>query len=129
MINRNDELFHRRDVLRGSVAAVIGLLAPWSMEARAQPVPSRIRREVHDPQAAPMLELYKRAVRMMRALPPWDSKSWWFQANIHWLPFADDPQGCYEIGCFSSEEVLGSIRSSPFEEQEVGGLARASQRE
>ena len=102
MINRNDELFHRRDVLRGSLAAVIGLLAPWSMEARAQPVPSRIRREVHDPQAAPMLELYKRAVRMMRALPPWDSKSWWFQANIHWLPFADDPQGCYEIGCFSS---------------------------
>ena len=94
-------LFLRRDVLRGSLAAGIGLLAPWSMAARAQPVASRIRREVHDPQAASMLELYKSAVRMMRALPPWDPSSWWFQANIHWLPFADDPQGCYEIGCFS----------------------------
>jgi tyrosinase len=70
------------------------------MAARAQPV-SRIRREVHDPQAAPMLELYKSAVRMMRALPAWDPTSWWFQANIHWLPFDDDPQGCYEAGCFS----------------------------
>jgi tyrosinase len=102
MISRNDEHFYRRDVLRGSLAAMIGLLAPWRMEAWAQPEPSRIRREVHDPQAAPMLDLYKRAVRMMRALPPWDPKSWWFQANIHWLPFANDPQGCYEIGCFSS---------------------------
>jgi tyrosinase len=101
MDRRDCELFHRRDVLRGSLAAGLGLLAPWSMAARAQPVSARIRREVHDPQAAPMLELYKSAVRMMRALPSWDPTSWWFQANIHWLPFEDDPQGCYEAGCFS----------------------------
>ena len=101
MDDRSFGLFIRRDVLRGSLAAGIGQLAPWSMGARAQPVSARIRREVHDPQAAPMLELYKSAVRMMRALPPWDPTSWWFQANIHWLPFDDDLQGCYEAGCFS----------------------------
>lgn len=81
MDSRNCELFHRRDVLHGSLAAGIGLLAPWSMPARAQPVSARIRREVHDPQAVPMLELYKSAVRMMRELPPWDPTSWWFQAT------------------------------------------------
>ena len=102
MDDRTFELCRRRNVLCGSLAAGMGLLVPWGLGARAQPVPSRIRREVHDPQAAPMLELYKRAIRIMRALPPWDPTSWWFQANIHWLPFADDPQGCYEIGCFSN---------------------------
>jgi tyrosinase len=49
-----------------------------------------------------MLELYRRAVGEMKARPPWDPTSWWFQANIHWAPPAGDDRGCFEAACFAA---------------------------
>ncbi|UWU83246.1 tyrosinase family protein [Bradyrhizobium yuanmingense] len=95
------------------------LLTESGVKLNAQTPP--VRREVHDPAATPMLQLYKRAIKEMKDRPVWDPTSWWFQANIHWTPQQDDSKGCYEINCFNglfqplpgaTPEVLARIQAS-----------------
>jgi tyrosinase len=110
----------RREILsRGFVA--LGSLIASRLDGRTQPAGTRVRAEVHSDAAKPMLLLYKRAVKEMKARPVWDPSSWWFQANLHFMPPNQDSRGCYEASCFSqlfippsdaSGEVIRRIEAS-----------------
>ena len=80
----------RRALLTGGLGAFASMLLDRGVDLRAEPAPVRVRREVHEPAAAPMLALYKRAIKEMKTRPVWDPTSWWFQANIHLLPPEND---------------------------------------
>ncbi|APG15049.1 tyrosinase family protein [Bradyrhizobium sp. 521_C7_N1_3] len=109
----------RRNFVAGGLTTLATLLMESGVGLRAQTPP--VRREVHGPAAAPMLQLYKRAVKQMQDRPVWDPTSWWFQANIHWTPRQDDTRGCFETNCFNAlfqpptgatPEVLARIQAS-----------------
>ena len=83
-------------------------LAPTTSFAQEAP----IRREVHSDAAKGAIEDYRRAVGLMQdesRYPVRDPRSWWFQANIHWMPGGDDPHGCFADSCldkiFSTDGV------------------------
>ena len=90
----------RRALLTGGLGAFASMLLDRGVDLRAEPAPVRVRREVHEPAAAPMLALYKRAIKEMKTRPVWDPTSWWFQANIHLLPPENDSRGCFLAACF-----------------------------
>jgi tyrosinase len=92
-------LIDRRRLMATSLGALAAVLLDRGVGLRAQTPP--VRREVHDPAAAPMLALYKRAIKEMKTRPVWDPTSWWFQAALHWTPVQNDAFGCYELACFN----------------------------
>src|SRR4051812_32465770 len=82
--------------------SLLAVLSPRVLPARAAPATPPRRSEVHSDAARSMLLLYKQAITEMKSRPPWEPTSWWFQANLHFLPATDDPHGCYQADCFNT---------------------------
>lgn len=79
----------RRLFLR-TVAGAVSAAAALSAAASAQGVAKHRRLSVTNPQAAPMLESYKKAIRAMLNLPPSDPRNWYRNVLVHTL---DCPHG------------------------------------
>src|SRR5262249_43237890 len=90
----------RRELVSYSIASLASLITS-RVDLSAQPAGARVRAELHTDAATPMLQLYKRDVKEMKARPVWDPTSWWFQANLHFMLPNNDSRGCYEASCYN----------------------------
>jgi tyrosinase len=79
----------RRDFL-GATGTAIAATALSPSNAAAQPRAKHRRVNVSSPEAGPVLESYKKAIRKMLDLPPSDARNWYRNAVVHAL---DCPHG------------------------------------
>jgi tyrosinase len=83
MARESKNSLSRRSILKGlGGAASVALAGGYSAKIALAAVP-RTRYDIKTPQGRAALDLYREAVRKMKALPEGNPLSWNFQANIH----------------------------------------------
>jgi tyrosinase len=78
---------NRRGVLLGLIGGVasIGALIFKAPHLTAADT-IRVRPDASTTEGKEMLKVYAKAVEAMKQKPAHEPTSWWFQANLHWLP-------------------------------------------